>query len=315
MVIIKGLKALKQTYKKPILTIGNFDGVHIGHQKIFRLVNETAAAVKGTPVAITFDPHPVRVLAPESGLRLITPFEEKIRLMGLYGIDVVVCINFDRDFANKNPETFVKEVIVDRLGAQEVIVGHNYAFGKGKKGSTEMLRRRGKKYGFTLKVVRNTRVLGSVVSSSHIRGLIARGRVYEAASLLGRPYMLQGRVVRGAGRGAKILNTPTANIKPLNELIPKDGVYAVRAGLGGKLYDAVANIGTNPTFGDKETSYEVHLFDFAKNIIDKDLRVYFIERLRDEKTFRDIKVLQDNIAKDIACARNILKTKEHTGVV
>lgn len=315
MVIIRGLKALKGTYKKPILTIGNFDGVHLGHQKIFRLVKETAVSVNGTPIAITFDPHPVRLLAPESGLRLITPFEEKIRLIGLCGIDVVICINFDRDFANKDPETFVKEVIVDKLGAQAVIVGHNYAFGKGKKGTTEMLRRRGKRYGFTLRVVRNTRLTGSVVSSSHIRSLLARGRVNEAASQLGRPYMIQGRVVRGAGRGTRMLNTPTANIRPLNELIPKDGVYAVRAGLGGKLYDAVANIGTNPTFGDKKTSYEAHIFGFSKSIIDKELSIHFIERLRDEKTFKDIEALHEGINKDIECARDILKRKKYPVVI
>lgn len=315
MVIIRGLKALKETYKNSILTIGNFDGVHIGHQKIFRLVRETAAAVNGTSIAITFDPHPVRVLSPESGLRLITPFEEKIRLMGFYGIDVVVCISFDKDFANKDPEAFVKEVVVDKLCAREVIVGHKYAFGKSKKGTTEMLRRRGRKYGFKLKVVRNTRSDGSVVSSSHIRSLLVWGRVYEASFLLGRPYMIQGRVVKGAGRGARILDTPTANVEPLNELIPRDGVYAVKAGLGKNLYDGIVNIGTNPTFGDKKTSYEVHIFDFAKNIIGRELKVYFIERIRDEKTFRDIKALSANIAMDIECARNILRTKKYPAVI
>lgn len=315
MVIIRGLKALKERYKNPVLTIGNFDGVHLGHQRIFRLVKETAAALDGTAIAITFDPHPVRLLSPESGLRLITPFDEKLRLMGRYGIDVVICISFDRDFANKNPEAFIKDVIVDKLGAQEVIVGHKYAFGKGKKGTTEILRRRGKKYGFKLRVVRNTRALGGIVSSSHIRGLLSRGKVYEASCLLGRPYMIQGRVVKGAGRGARILNTPTANILPLNELIPKDGVYAVRIGLGKKLYDGVSNLGTNPTFGDKNMSYEVHLFGFEKNIIGKELRVYFIERLRDEKTFQDINALHDNINKDIECARDILKRKKYPVVI
>lgn len=315
MVIIRGLKSLKKRYKNPILTIGNFDGVHLGHQKIFRLVNETAGAVNGTAIAITFDPHPVRLLAPESGLRLITPFEEKLRLIGIYGIDVVVCINFDRDFANKHPEDFIKDVIVDKLGAQEVIVGHKYAFGKGKKGTTEILRRRGNKFGFKLRVVRNSRSVGSVVSSSNIRSLLIRGRVCEASSLLGRPYMIQGRVVRGAGRGARILDTPTANIVPLNELMPKDGVYAVRVGIGKNLYDGVSNIGTNPTFGDKKTSYEVHIFNFKENIIDKELRLYFIERIRDEKTFREIKALHDNINKDIECARKILKTKKHPEII
>lgn len=315
MVVIRGPENIREKKKDVVLTIGNFDGVHIGHRKIFRAVVERAKAMNGTSVAITFDPHPVRVLSPESGLRLITPFNEKIRLMEFYAIDIVVCIHFDRDFSNKKADDFIKNIIVDRIGAREVIVGHNYAFGKGKKGTTDILRRRGKKYGFNVMVVRNTRLFGSVVSSSRVRSLLSRGRVCEASWLLGRPYMIEGKVVRGVGRGARMLGTPTANIMPLNELIPKEGVYAVKVVFGGATLDGVANIGRNPTFGGDQMSYEVHIFDFSKDILGKDIRLYFIDRIRDEKTFPDIEALHVSIMGDIERAKNILKTKRYPELI
>lgn len=315
MVVIRGPENIREKKKDVVLTIGNFDGVHIGHRKIFRAVVERAKAMNGTSVAITFDPHPVRVLSPESGLRLITPFNEKIRLMEFYAIDIVVCIHFDRDFSNKKADDFIKDIIVDRIGAREVIVGHNYAFGKGKKGTTDILRRRGKKYGFNVMVVRNTRLFGSVVSSSRVRSLLSRGRVCEASWLLGRPYMIEGKVVRGVGRGARMLGTPTANIMPLNELIPKEGVYAVKVVFGGATLDGVANIGRNPTFGGDQMSYEVHIFDFSKDILGKDIRLYFIDRIRDEKTFPDIEALHVSIMGDIERAKNILKTKRYPELI
>lgn len=315
MQIIKGLEHLNKRYKDVVLTIGNFDGVHIGHQKIFRAVAERAAALAGTAMAITFDPHPLRVVAPEKGVKTMTPFHEKARLMKFYGMDVVLCINFNSGFSTMEPDNFIKDVIVDRIGACEVIVGHNYAFGKGKRGTTEILRRRGKKYGFDLRVVRNARLHGDVVSSSRVRSLLSRGRVCEASRLLGRPYMIEGRVIRGAGRGAGLLNIPTANIETPNELVPKEGVYAVKAGLGGKVFDGVANIGKNPTFGENKTSYEIHIFDFSENIFGKELKVFFIDRLRDEKRFPDINALHESIMRDIGRAGDILNRGKYPKLI
>lgn len=315
MIVIKGLEALKRKKRGIALTIGNFDGVHIGHQKILQAVVERAKALKGSSVAITFDPHPVRVLAPERGIRLITPFEEKARLMEFYGIDTVLCLNFSRDFANIKPDDFMKSVILGKVGACEVIVGHNYAFGKGKKGTTDLLRRRSKKYGFNVRVIRNARLSGDVVSSSRIRNLLGKGRVCEASWLLGRPYMIKGRVIKGAGRGAKLIGIPTANIISLNDIIPKEGVYAVKVSLGGAVYDGVANIGKNPTFGDNPVSYEAHIFNFSGNILGKDIMLYFIERIRDEKAFTDIKALHDGIIRDIERARDILKAKKYPELI
>ncbi len=306
MIIIRGLAALKERYKDVILTIGNFDGVHIGHQKIFRNVVERSKALRGTAMAITFEPHPMQVLSPEGGVGVLTPFDEKARLMEFYGIDVLLCINFDKEFANMMPDDFIKDVIVNRVTAREVIVGHNYAFGRGKSGTTELLRRRGKKYGFKVRVIRNARLLGDVVSSSRIRNLIGAGRVRDASRLLGRPYMVEGRVIRGAGRGRRLLDVPTANIMTPEEIVPKEGVYAVKVGLEGAMLDGVANIGMNPTFGTGQMSYEVHIFDFSGDLLGRSLRIYFIDRLRDERVFPDIDSLRENIMSDIKLAKEVL---------
>ncbi len=311
MIIIRGLQSLHERYRNAVLTIGNFDGVHIGHRKILANVVQRAQEIKGTPLAITFEPHPLKIITPERGVRLLTLFPEKARLMELFGIEVLLCIHFDREFANTRPDDFIKDVVVDGVGAKEVIVGHNYAFGKGKKGSTALLRRRSRKYGFAFRVVRNARLYGEKVSSSRIRSLLARGRVCESSWLLGRPYMIEGKVIRGAGRGGRLLNVPTANIETSSELVPKEGVYAAKVGIGEKVFDGVANIGRNPTFGEQRMNYEVHIFDFSENILGSDIRLFFIDRIRDEQTFPDFKVLQEHILRDIERAREILRTKKY----
>ncbi|HET6515871.1 MAG TPA: bifunctional riboflavin kinase/FAD synthetase [Thermodesulfovibrionales bacterium] len=315
MIVIQGLEALQERYPSVVLTIGNFDGVHKGHQKIFKTVVDKARALNGTAMAMTFDPHPVRVLFPERGLRILTPFAEKSRLMELYRIDVLLRIPFTREFSKTGPDDFIKKVIVEKIGAREVIVGHNYAFGKGKKGTTDLLRRRGKKYGIAVKVVRSARLFGDSVSSSRVRSLLSRGRVCEASWLLGRPYAIEGAVVRGAGRGGRLLNVPTANISTRNELIPREGVYAVKISLGGRLLDGVANIGKNPTFGEAPPSYEIHILDFSEPILGRDIRVNFIDRLRDERTFADVSGLREQIMSDIERARRILSTKKYPRVL
>jgi riboflavin kinase/FMN adenylyltransferase len=213
------------------------------------------------------------------------------------------------------PDDFIRNVIVDKVGAREVIVGHSYAFGKGKRGSTALLRRRGRKCGFAVKVVRYARSFGDIVSSSRIRSLLSRGRVCEASWLLGRPYMVEGKVIKGAGRGGSLLNVPTANIAMKNELIPKEGVYAVKVGYKGKMLDGAANIGRNPTFGIAPISYEVHIFDFSEDILHQDIRVYFIDRIRDERAFPDSSILKEYIMRDLSRARDILRTKKYPKVI
>lgn len=300
----------KFNYPNPIVTIGNFDGVHTGHQKIFKKVVEKAREINGTPIAITFNPHPVRALAPERGLKMINTVEDKRELIKRMGIKALVCINFDRNFAHTEPDDFIKKVLVDKIGAKWVIVGHSYSFGRGKKGTTAMLRTKGRKYGFKVNVVRYAKVHDDVVSSSRIRSLVLRGRVCEASRMLGRAYHIEGVVIKGAGRGGDILHTPTANLSVFNELIPKEGVYAVRVSFKSLIYEGAANIGKNPTFDGAKMNYEVHIFDFDKNIVGEYLRIHFIDRIREERKFSSVKELEECIHADIEKAKAILNKRK-----
>jgi len=310
MDIIIGIEAFNRSYPNTVLTIGNYDGVHIGHQKILSMVLQKAQEIKGTSMVMTFDPHPVKVLAPERDIKLLTTSEEKAKLIKAMGIDVLLFINFNKEFANMLPDDFINTVLVEKFQVREIIVGTNYAFGRHKKGTIELLRRRGEKYGFEVKAVRQVMVHGNVVSSSAIRSLLLKGAVYEASKYLGRAYSIEGSVIKGKGRGQNLLNIPTANITTPVEIAPKEGVYAVKVGLKGKIYDGVANIGKNPTFGNQEVSYEVHLFNFSGNLLGQNLRVCFIDRIRGERTFPDIASLEKQIKQDMKSAREILNTKK-----
>jgi riboflavin kinase/FMN adenylyltransferase len=307
--IIRGLETLDKSYPRTVLTIGNFDGVHLGHQKILFEVIEKVKLTDGTSMAMTFEPHPMKVLAPERELRILTPFEEKAKLIADLGIDVLLCVEFNREFANLLPDEFVEDVLVKKIGAKEVVVGSNYVFGKHKKGTIALLRRRGRKYGFRVRVIRHARHNSDIVSSSKIRSLLSKGAALDISTFLGRAYSIEGTVIKGKGRGKSIMNIPTANITTPVEIAPRRGVYAVRAGFNNSVYDGVANIGINPTFGNGEVSYEVHLFKFSRNIIGKTIRIYFIDRIRDERRFPDPSSLEKQIRNDIETARVILKTK------
>lgn len=318
MKLIKGIEALKGRYKDVSLTIGNFDGVHLGHQKILNAAVSRAKEMAGTSMVLTFSPHPTKVLYPERNVRILTTEEEKARLIGHFRIDVLCVINFTREFAGMGADDFIRHILIERIGVKDVMVGHNYAFGRAKKGTTALLRRRGGKFGFGVKVIRNARVYGDVVSSSRIRSLILRGRVCEASLFLGRPYMITGTVIKGTGRGARLLSIPTANIMTPNEIIPKEGVYAVKVRLDNEEYGGVANIGRNPTFSGSQTSpmsYEVHIFNFSGDMVDRRLRVYFIDRIRDEKAFPSPSDLKKQIEKDIESGKHILQTKKHPKLI
>jgi riboflavin kinase/FMN adenylyltransferase len=208
MEIIRGIEALKENYPNTVITIGNFDGLHLGHQKILQSVIKRSEELKGTSMVLTFDPHPMRVLAPEREIKLLTTFKERERLMEAIGIKVLLCIVFNKEFSNLQPDDFIENILVKKIGVKEVIVGQNYAFGKNRKGTTEFLRRRGRKFGFKVKVVRHAKVHREVVSSSTIRGLLLKGRVFEASNLLGRAYSIEGNVIKGTGRGGSFCTSP-----------------------------------------------------------------------------------------------------------
>jgi riboflavin kinase/FMN adenylyltransferase len=310
MEIIIGLETFSRSYPDTVLTIGNYDGVHLGHRKILSMVLQKAKEIQGTSMVMTFEPHPVKVLAPDRNIKLLTTSDEKIRLIEATGIDILLFVNFNKEFANMLPDDFIVEVLVKKLNVKEIIVGTNYAFGKSKKGTIDLLRRRGEKYGFHVKAVRDVMVHGNIVSSSTIRSLLMKGAVFEASNYFGRAYAIEGTVIKGKGRGQSLLRIPTANITTPVEIAPKEGVYAVRVEFKGNIYDGVANIGKNPTFGNQEVSYEVHLLNFSGNLIGQNLRIFFIDRIRGERTFPDIGSLGKQIRDDIESAREILETNK-----
>jgi riboflavin kinase/FMN adenylyltransferase len=306
MEIIRGLDAFHTPFPNTVLTIGNFDGVHLGHQKILSMVIHEAHALKGTPMVMTFDPHPMKVLAPERDVRLLITFEEKARLIKRAGIRALLSIPFTRDFANMLPDDFISNVLVKTLRVKKIIVGSQYAFGRNKKGTIDLLRRRGKKFGFSVHAVRQAKVHGHIVSSSSIRSLLMKGAVKEVSLFLGRAYSIEGTVIRGKGRGQKILHIPTANISTPVEISPKEGVYAVKIGWKGNVFEGVANIGKNPTFGNADVSYEVHIFDFSGDLLGETLRIYFMDRIRNEQTFSGAESLEKQIRDDMRRAGEIL---------
>lgn len=305
MKIIRGLNDVKKTpLASPAITLGNFDGVHIGHQAIFKAVVARAFDMGGTSVAFTFEPHPLKVLAPQRSPKLLCTFKEKMEQIEAAGVEIVICAKFTPEFASQNPEDFVRDVLVGALGVKDLFVGHNYAFGKDRKGDINFLRDAGKRFGFGVHVIGPVKVEGILVSSTKIRQLVMDGEVCLASKLLGRPYSIEGTVVPGHSRG-KGLGFPTANITTPNELPPKEGVYAVTVHSEGKIYRGAANIGKNPTFGDETASYEVHILDFDGDLYGKFIKMKFIKRIRDEVKFRGVDELAAQIKKDVDRVRAV----------
>ena len=259
-------------------------------------------------MVISFEPHPKMVLHPERRpFYLITSPEEKIRLLAELGIDTLILIPFSLDYARTTAEAFVKEILWERLRIRKILIGHDYTFGRGKEGNEAFLAEAGRRLGFAVEVMNAFCIGDTVISSTIIRDALLAGEVGFAATLLGRPYNLSGRVVSGNRRGGG-LGFPTANIAPDKELVPARGVYAVRCLLEGERHDGVLNIGFNPTFADGKLSIEVHIFDFHGNIYGKILDVHFIERIRDEVRFTSPELLIAQIDRDIARAREILQS-------
>ena len=309
MKIINHLEKITQPFKAAVITIGNFDGVHIGHQALFHEVIERADAIDGTSIAMTFEPHPIRVLKKNNHPPLITLYEQKTELIERAGIDVLICIPFTLEFASLPAEAFIKDLLVAKIGMQAIIVGEDYTFGKNREGDLTVLKSYASQMGYEVIVadwIKAPRNVSDRISSTKIRELVMAGEVEPARKMLGRHYQIRGLVVKGRDRGAKLLGVPTANIKLQDELCPKTGIYAVTVDYNNRLYKSVANIGYSPTFDDNEFTVEVHLLDFAENIYGEKIRINFIQRIRNEKKFANISELKEQIKQDIKTAHEIL---------
>ena len=308
MKIYDHLDKIREPFKNAVITIGNFDGVHIGHQALFHEVIEKAETIDGTSIAMTFEPHPIRVLKQNGHPPLITLYEQKAELIERTGIDVLICVPFNKAFASMSADEFIRDLLVDRIGMKAIVVGKDYSFGKNREGTIDMMRSYAPDYGFEV-IVANwiTTPLGAAgrISSTRIRELVIDGHMTEAEKMLGRNYQIRGRVVTGRDRGGKLLGIPTANINLHDELCPKTGIYAVTVEIEGRQHNGVANIGYSPTFEDHEFTVEVHILDFNANIYGEKIRVNFIKRIRDEIKFSNISELIEQIKMDIAAAREI----------
>jgi len=283
-----------------IVTPGNHDGVHLGHRALLAAARELGSHV----TALTFDPHPAVVLAPSKAPPLLTTPTRRAQLLRELGADAVEVLAFDEALAAMSPEAFVREVLVDRLGAAGVVLGPDFRFGKGRSGDVDTLRALGATHGFEVRTVPPVQREGGVVSSTRIRRLVQAGEVDAARRLLGRVHDAGGRVVRGDQRG-RTIGFPTANLDCESVLLPADGVYAVVMRVDGDLHRGVANLGVRPTFA-AGRSVEAHLFDFDGDLYDRDARVGFVKRIRGERKFDGIEALKAQIATDAAAARQAL---------
>lgn len=304
----RGYESLDRRLREPVVAIGNFDGVHVGHQQLLALAVERARARGGEAVVLTFDPHPARVLAPSLAPALLTPLPRKLELLDAAGIDVTVVQPFTPEFARRSAAEFVADALLGGLGARELVVGYDFTYGQKRQGTVETLRRDGDAHGVSVHVVPAVTVDGLVASSTKIREFVLEGRVEGARLLLGREFDVDGTVVRGAGRG-RAIGIPTANVAVDGEILPRPGVYAVHVTLFGDaptVHAGVANLGKNPTFmSGGALSLEAHILDFEGDLYGRRLRVGFHARLRDEERFPSVDALVAQIRRDIDAARRI----------
>lgn len=303
MRIIRQLADLDARRVPSVVTIGNFDGVHLAHQKLLHRVVDVARPLGALATAITFEPHPIKVLAPEHAPKVLTPLPRKIELIAATGIDLLVVLPFTRELAHQTPLEFVRQVLVNPLKDVSVHVGPNFRFGYRQSGDTEILEALGHQEGFRVEILPMLLVRGDRVSSTRIRELLTEGQVQKAQRLLGRPFSSRGPIVAGLGVGRKH-TVPTLNLAPIEEQIPKVGVYVTRTRLAGIVHDSVTNVGFKPTFGDHRLTVETFLLEFSGQIEEADMEIEFLYRLRDEMKFQNPAILKVQIQED---ARRSLK--------
>lgn len=292
-------------WREPVLALGNFDGMHRGHAKLLERVARAGAERSRTPVVLTFDPHPTRVVRAEKAPPLLMTGPQKLEALERAGMHGVAVVRFTPEVAHWDPETFVASVLVDWLRVGEVWVGSNFLFGRDRTGNYTLLRLLGGRFGFRAEKIDPVRYKEFVVSSTRIRRLIAEGRVDEAAALLGHHYCIDGAVVHGDARG-RSLGYPTANVESANELLPPHGVYATMVSLGSAVHPSITNVGVRPTFGAGQRAViETFLFDFDRELYGSTLRLWFVQRLRDERAFDSVEALRAQIEADCQRARRL----------
>ncbi len=307
MKIFRNIEEIVGKFENPCVTIGNFDGVHLGHQRLFEVVEQRAFHSHGTSIAITFDPHPLQVLKP-GGIKLVSTCEQKTELIEMSGIDVLVIIPFNKEFSVTTAEQFVDEILIERIGVKDLFVGYDYAFGKGRAGNIDFLKEQGRTKGFSVTVIDAYFEAETLVSSTKVRQLVAEGKMVETSQLLGCYYQIRGEVQRGKQRGGKEIGFPTANLHIDEEdLVPKRGVYVCQVVCDDIYYGGVINIGYNPTFGEETLVAETHIFDFSRNIYGKPIKVNLLKFLRGEEKFNSIEELSAQISKDVVMSKEILK--------
>ncbi|MBI5788346.1 MAG: bifunctional riboflavin kinase/FAD synthetase [Candidatus Schekmanbacteria bacterium] len=305
MQIIKDLLQLGAEYKEVVLTLGNYDGIHLGHQEIMKRVTAKAAQIKKPAAVFTFQEHPLKLLTGQMP-PLLTTLEEKFALLEKLGIDLTVCLPFTPQIAALSAQEFIQDVIYAKLAPRWIVVGHDYAFGKNRSGNIKLLQQWSERFGYQVEIVDAIRIDDKIVGSTLIRQTLMQGKVDETEKLLGRPYILRSQVVHGQQKG-KNLAFRTANLEKQTKITPACGVYAVRVYLRDKTYPGVANIGYQPTYGRNDLQIEVHILDFQEDLYDREIEVAFIARLRDERKFPDEKSLNQQIIQDVIQARQILR--------
>ena len=307
MQIITSLDQLPAPFGPCALTLGNFDGVHLGHRELFRRLVKSARRLDCPAVVCTFNPHPLKFLAPDKAPPLLNTHAEKQRLIAASHVDYLLEIPFTDQFAAMSPEQFVSEVLVGRLNVRALVVGYDYAFGARRRGNADLLLQCGAEQGFAVDVLQPIGADGRPYSSTRIRHLIAAGEVSAVVAQLGRHYNLEGRVVPGDRRGRE-MGFPTANLETDKDLLPGSGVYAVKVRIRQQEYNAAASLGLRPTFNGSQATIEVHLLDFSGDLYGERMRVYFVERLRGQEKYANAEELSRAIAADVLRARQILQT-------
>lgn len=305
MIVVDDLESLSNSPTHVVAALGTFDGVHLGHQEILKRVLGRARQIRGTATVFTFTSHPWKMVDPERAPKLITPLELKLEIMRAWGIQLLVTAEFNQALAETPARDFVKGILVDKLRVKDLFVGFDFAFGRGREGNSELLREMGQDHRFRVEVLPPVVLDGRVVSSTLIRGLLEEGQVYQAARLLGRPYLIRGKVLRGSGRG-RALGFPTANLEPPEDLLIPNGVYAGWAYWLGRVYPGMINVGCRPTFAEGQRVVEAHLFSLSEEHYGEELVLAFWRWLREERRFRSSEELAAQLVHDKAEVEEIL---------